>query len=218
MARLLEALRNNFEGFELERQYCLAAPKFGNQDDRVDDIAARLDRFMVEFCGRHLNYYGGTPQIFSVPVTSHRAMGGVTGATPDGRRAGDALSAGISPGAGCARNGFTAILHSVAACKYEQGLARAARMLEIPMPPRAVAGKDGCARMAAFVRTWSRQKHWHLNICMQDALQLLAARNDKEKFYAQMMPFEGYAALPGPLRPEVQAELLRDVLEQDIQA
>ena len=218
MARLLEALRNNFEGFELERQYCLAAPKFGNQDDRVDDIAARLDRFMVEFCGRHLNYYGGTPEIFYVPVTSHRAMGGVTGATPDGRRAGDALSAGISPGAGCARNGFTAILHSVAACKYEQGLARAARMLEIPMPPRAVAGKDGCARMAAFVRTWSRQKHWHLNICMQDALQLLAARNDKEKFYAQMMPFEGYAALPGPLRPEVQAELLRDALEQDIQA
>lgn len=218
MARLLEALRNNFEGFELERQYCLAAPKFGNQDDRVDDIAARLDRFMVEFCGRHLNYYGGTPEIFYVPVTSHRAMGGVTGATPDGRRAGDALSAGISPGAGCARNGFTAILHSVAACKYEQGLARAARMLEIPMPPRAVAGKDGCARMAAFVRTWSRQKHWHLNICMQDALQLLAACNDKEKFYAQMMPFEGYAALPGPLRPEVQAELLRDALEQDIQA
>ena len=86
------------------------------------------------------------------------------------------------------------------------------------MPPRAVAGKDGCARMAAFVRTWSRQKHWHLNNCMQDALQLLAACNDKEKFYAQMMPFEGYAALPGPLRPEVQAELLRDALEQDIQA
>ena len=151
-------------------------------------------------------------------MTSHRAMGGVTGATPDGRRAGDALSAGVSPGAGCARNGYTAILHSVAACKYEQGLARAARMLDIHMPPRAVAGEDGCARMASFVRTWSRQKHWHLNICMQDALQLLAARNDKEKFYAQMMPFEGYAALPGPLRPEAQAELLRDTTEQDAQA
>lgn len=217
MPRLLDALKNNFEGFELERQFCLGAPKFGNQDARADDIAARLDRFMVEFCGRHINYYGGTPEIFYVPVTSHRAMGGVTGATPDGRRAGDALSAGVSPGAGCARNGYTAILHSVAACKYEQGLARAARMLDIHFPPRAVAGEEGCARMAAFVRTWSRQRHWHLTIHMQDALHLLAARNDREKFYAQTMPFEGFAALPAPLRPETQAELL-DGADQEPQA
>lgn len=208
MPRLISALKSNFEGHALERQYCLTAPKFGNGDPHVDDIAKRLEAFMVDFCARHVNYYGGLPEIFFVPVTTHRAMGSVTGATPDGRRAGDALSSGISPGSGNARKGPTAILQSVAFCKAEHGLARAARMLEITLPPLATAGEDGLVNMAAFIRTWSRQKHWQLVIHMDNRLNILAARNDRRKYYAQVMPFAGFTPLPTPWRKQTQDLLL----------
>ena len=208
MSCLVRALKSNFEDHDLERQYCLTAPKFGNDDPKVDDIAKRLEAFMVDLCEKHVNYYGGMPEIFYVPVTTHRAMGAVTGATPDGRRAGDALSAGISPGPGNARKGPTAILQSVAFCKAEQGLARAARMLEITIPPLAVAGEEECAKMVAFVRTWSSQKHWQLIIHMENRLHILAARNDRRKYYAQVMPFAGFTPLPGPWRQQTQDLLL----------
>ena len=146
-------------------------------------------------------------------------MGSVTGATPDGRRAGDALSSGISPGSGNARKGPTAILQSVAFCKAEHGLARAARMLEITLPPLATAGEDGLVNMAAFIRTWSRQKHWQLVIHMDNRLNILAARNDRRKYYAQVMPFAGFTPLPTPWRKQTQDLLLespntRDRLEE----
>ena len=214
MERLVKALKCNFEGYALERQYCLAAPKFGNDDERVDDIARRLEACMVDFCSKHVNFYGGIPEIFFVPVTTHRAMGSVTGATPDGRRAGDALSYGISPGSGNARKGPTAILQSVAFCKAEQGLARAARMLEITLPPLVTAGEDGLVKMAAFIRTWSRQKHWQLVIRIDNRLNILAARNDRRKFYAQVMPFAGFTPLPMPWHKQTQDLLLQS--SQDI--
>ncbi|MFH1574814.1 MAG: pyruvate formate lyase family protein, partial [Acidobacteriota bacterium] len=112
-AELLDALRANFEGWELLRQRCLAAPKFGNDDDDADQLAARIARF---FCAR---------------VAAHRAPDGkpvwpalynflfndttkIVGATPDGRRWQDPVAEHYSPTPGRARSGPTAVIRSAA--------------------------------------------------------------------------------------------------------
>ncbi len=163
---------------------------------------------MVEGCQMHTRYYGGQPQIFYVPVTSHIAMGRETGATPNGRRAGEALSAGVSPSPGAARTGLTAVLQSVAATKHESGTARAARMLDIYIPPRSVAGFEGTRNLADFIRAWCDQKHWHLHVHMLDEATLRSASNDPEKFRYQLPFLPGYAAMPNDLTPEMLRAML----------
>ncbi|MDL2271841.1 glycyl radical protein [Desulfovibrio sp. OttesenSCG-928-I05] len=208
MDRLLQVLSRNFEGFEVERHHCRNAPKYGNCIAAVDAIGRKLEQFMVEECQLHVGYYGGQPQIIYVPVTSHIAMGRVTGALPNGRRAGEALSAGISPSPGAARSGPTAVLHSVAETKYEAGTARAARMLDIPVPPRGVDGPEGTRNLAAFIRVWCAQKHWHLHLHMEDEALLRTASNDPEKFRFHPPHLPGYASLPNDLTPEMIRSIL----------
>ena len=208
MDRLLTALRNNFEGFEAERLACTNATKFGNNRSEVDAIGSRLEAFIISQCERHTSYYDGQPLLFYVPVTSHTAMGRVTGATPNGRRAGETLSGGIAPSPGAAREGLSSILHSVAATKCGASTARAARMLDLHLAPRAVAGHEGTKKMAAFIRVWCAQQHWHLHIHMLDEASVRSVRNDPEKFWHHALRVPGYAALPN----EISADILPAIL------
>lgn len=208
MPALLEALAVNFEGHDLTRALCMAAPKFGNGAGWVDGLARRLEEVMVKICLDHRNYYGGTPQLFYVPVTSHKAMGRVTGATPDGRRAGDALSEGVSPAQGAARQGPLAVLHSVEASKSAQMGGRAARYLVLPLSPAHVQGPQGAGHLAALVRLWSRQKHWHLQLRLHDADTLLHASNAPEKYRHWCVRLPGYSDTLTVMSRELQEKMV----------
>jgi hypothetical protein len=115
LKELLGVLLDDFAGAEPLRQRLLhRMPKYGNDDDRADDLMVRVFEAGFAAIDGRPNTKGGAYRIEMLPTTCHVYFGSVCGATPDGRRAGMPLSEGISPVQGADRNGPTAVLNSAA--------------------------------------------------------------------------------------------------------
>ncbi|MFH1955228.1 MAG: pyruvate formate lyase family protein [Pseudomonadota bacterium] len=207
MDQLLEVLENNFEN-EILRQMCLNAPKYGNGDSSVDAIGRDIEEVVLKMMENHTNAYGGKPELFYVPVTTHVAMGRVTGATPNGRKAGQPLSEGVSPSQGADTKGPTVTLSSIAATKLTTYTQRAARLLNLKLTPQAVAGEKGTRDLMSLIRTWCDQKHWHLQFNIINRDTLLAAKKDPEKYKNLLVRVAGYSAYFVDLSPDLQDEII----------
>ncbi len=182
MERLLEAVAMNFEGFEDVRQRCLHCPKYGTGDALTIALAKEIDRKMVTTCHATRNFYGGIPQIFYVPVTTHVAMGRISGATPNGRRAGEELSSGTSPTHGAASLGPLVFLASEKATKNPDLFSMGARVIDIAFCPRTLQGEQGIGMLCELIKGWCKQKHWYLRFHVQNQKDLALLKNNPEKF------------------------------------
>lgn len=113
--RLLEALKNNFEGYEKERSLLLGVDKFGNDLDNVDIMMKAVHEMvcytMLDISGKYygLDCFG----MVNINNRDNTTYGRNTGATPDGRRAGESLSNANNPTAGMDKNGVTAFINSL---------------------------------------------------------------------------------------------------------
>lgn len=121
--RLMEALAANFEGFEKERQLLLnRAPKFGNDSDEADTMAARVLNTFWDECAKYKSVRGdvftGACSLLMHGITYGQTMG----AMPDGRFAGEALGNTMGPRPGADTNGVTAMLKSVAKLPLYKGI------------------------------------------------------------------------------------------------
>ena len=104
--KLIEALRNNFEGYEELRQYLLSCPKHGNNEDDPDDEAVAIANRVSDMVAGMRNYLGNPFRVdFSTPST-HLTYGYWVGATPNGRTSRDQINYGVDPFAGDAGNGL----------------------------------------------------------------------------------------------------------------
>jgi pyruvate-formate lyase len=113
-ATLLQALREDFRGHEALRRRLVAVPKFGNDDDEADQLAAELHDHVCEHTRAQAERVGLRSYLVVVINNGfHVIFGTSTGATPDGRGAGMALSNGNAPTAGNDRNGLTACFNSI---------------------------------------------------------------------------------------------------------
>ncbi len=208
MDELLKGLETDFEGHEVLRQKCLNAPKYGNNDPYADDIGQGLENFFRAISHRYTNLYQGKLDTRYVPVTAHIPFGRVVGATPNGRRTGEALSDGISPSQGADTQGPTATLLSVARTKestYKEG---AARLFNMKLSPQAVAGDLGTRRLAELIRTWCDLKIWHIQFNIINADTLRAALKDPEKYRNLLVRVAGYSAYFVDLSPELKQEII----------
>jgi len=138
MAEMIEILENDFEGREDTRLMFLnRAPKYGNDDDEVDDIAREVVDIFAGELDRYRNPRGGSFTTSLYSVTSHVAMGYLMSATPDGRKRSAPLSVGISPGHGRDRGGPTLALKSAAKIDYRNVLNGSAFNLKFHPSQRA---------------------------------------------------------------------------------
>jgi formate C-acetyltransferase len=216
MSEVIEALDTNFEGKESIRQMCLNAPKYGNNDPYVDLIGREIEGYMVSYAHKFTNLYGGTVDIDYTPVTAHVPLGKALGATPNGRKAKEPLSEGISPSQGCDVKGPTASLLSVARGMNTRYKNRAARLLNIKLSPQAVAGERGTRNLASFIRTWCDQKHWHIQFNIINNETLREARRNPEKYRNLLVRVAGYSAYFVDLSPDLQDEIIRRTEHQSI--
>ena len=209
MEELLEAVDTNFEGKEAIRQMCLNAPKYGNNDPYADSIGSDIEEFFINITRRYKSAFGGELDIRYVTITAHVPFGAVLGATPDGRKAGEPISEGVSPSQGADTNGPTASLTSIAGTKCTAHKERAARLLNMKLTPSTVAGPEGTKKLMSLVRTACDMKMWHLQFNIINSDTLIAAQKDPEKYRDLLVRVAGYSAYFVDLTQQLQDEIIK---------
>ncbi len=176
-----DVLNNNWFGYEKFRLKALhCKSKFGNGIDAVDSLAEGLARFLANKINLRPNNRGG---FYTASIHSARTfiiLGEKTGATPDGRSAGEEMSKNISPTMGMDVNGVTALIKSVT--RIDSALFPGDFSLDVMMHPATVQGREGLAAMRTLLETYM-DKHGiavHFNIF--DANVLLDAQKHPEKY------------------------------------
>ncbi len=206
MADLLDALRVDFEDWEPLRQLLRnRSPKYGNDDDQADGLMrAAFEAFFQAVDGRP-NQRGGRYHIDMLPTTCHVYFGSVTGATPDGRRAGTPLSEGISPVQGQDRRGPTAVFKSAAKMDHAR---TGGTLLNMKFLPQVLEGEDSLEKWAALVRTYFKLGGHHVQFNVVRAETLRAAQADPESHRDLIVRVAGYSDYFCDLSRTLQDEII----------
>lgn len=206
MGRLIEALDRNWEGSEVIRQTLVnQTPHYGNDDDRADDLATIVQDIFCSAVERHTDLQGARYWVDLLPTTSHIALGEVTGATPDGRRAGEYLSEGVSPVQGHDRNGPTASTRSVAKLDHAR---TNGTLLNIKVNPQTVKTDRDLHKLAALIRTYFAQGGHHMQFNIVDRAILLDAMDHPERHRDLLVRVAGYSDYFTLLSRDIQREIL----------
>ena len=208
MAEVIEALECNFEGREAVRQVLMNSPCYGNSDDYADSIAKAIDRAALEYTKHYAKEIGVHLDLRYVPFTSHVPFGRVVSATPNGRKAWTPLADGSSASHGADVNGPTAVLLSNFNSKNLDYRERAARLLNLKLSPKCVAGEEGTRKLVSFIRTFCDLHLWHVQFNIINKETLLAAQRDPEKYRGLLVRVAGYSAYFVDLSPDLQNDII----------
>jgi formate C-acetyltransferase len=206
MAQLKEALRANWEGYDELRKLCLAAPKYGNDDDYVDSIATDLYGFYAETVPTVRTVYGEKFIPVAISITSQWAGGTITGATPDGRYNGEVLAdGGASPMRGMDMSGPTAIIKS--ASKIDQVRFQSV-LMNMKFHPSALGHTEDLTKLIALIKTYFSLggKHVQFNVVGRETL--LKAQKQPENYRDLVVRVAGFSAYFVQLSKQVQDEII----------
>ena len=198
------------EGFNVDYIAEGDFPRYGNDDDRADEIAVWLLKTFVKKIRKHATYRNATPTSSILTITSNVVYGKYTGNLPDGRRAGTPLSPGANPSYGAEKNGLLASLNSVAKLPYEYALDGISNTQTIS--PNTL-GQNDEERATTLVRVmdgyFSRGAH-HLNVNVFGVDKLRDAMEHPEKpEYANFtIRVSGYAVKFIDLTREQQEDVI----------
>jgi len=207
LADLRRMLAANFEGFEQERMLLLkGAPKYGNDDARVDDIAVRFTRDFAEELLKHRTPQGGYYWGLMAANISNIYAGREVGATPDGRLALQPLSDAASPTFGRDIKGLTSTMRSVAKLPYH--LCPGGNVVNVKVHPSAIRGKNGLAAFAALIRTCFDLGGAELQFNTVDRKILREAMDHPAEHAGLMVRVSGFSAHYTSLDRAVQEDIL----------
>jgi trans-4-hydroxy-L-proline dehydratase len=206
MDELLAALAADFAGHEkLRLQLWNKTPKYGNDDAYADAILrAVFDVFYDAVNGRP-NTKGGAYRVNYLSTTCHVYFGSVTGATPDGRRAWEPLSDGISPTQGADRHGPTAVIQSAAKVDHAR---TGGTLLNQKFSPHLVEGESGLDHLAQLVRSYFKLDGHHIQFNIVMAETLREAQREPEKHRDLIVRVAGYSDYFCDLTPALQGEII----------
>lgn len=206
MDALLEALRENFEGYELLRHRFLNhTPKYGNDDDRADQIMVQVFNMFFDSVDGRPTPTGSSYRINMLPTTCHVYFGSVTGATPDGRLSGEPLSEGISPVQGADRHGPTAVIKS---CSKMDHVKTGGTLLNQKFTPNLLEGKEGIDNLAHLVRAYFALGGHHIQFNVVSADMLRDAQKNPDKYRDLIVRVAGYSDYFCDLTKALQDEII----------
>lgn len=193
MDELIKALDNNFEGEERMRQLLLnKPPKFGNDNAYVDGIYREMVHFIADNVQEWKDARGGTYSFNVHSQTVNVSHGAATGATPDGRLAGEPFCDNASPMMGRDVKGPTATVKSVAAMGQEAFHDGA--LFNLRFDPKGVEGEKGLQSIEGVIKTYFEGGGEHIQINVVDDETLKDAQINPEKHKGLMVRVAGYMA------------------------
>ncbi|HTX93262.1 MAG TPA: trans-4-hydroxy-L-proline dehydratase [Anaerolineales bacterium] len=206
MEKLLTLLEADFAGDERERRLLLTrTPRYGNDEAAADDLLVRVFESYFDAVDGRPNTRGGKYHINLLPTTCHIYFGSVTGATPDGRHAGQPLSEGVSPVQGADRHGPTAVLNSVAKMDHVR---TGGTLLNQKFSPQALEGEAGLDKLVQLIRGYFRLDGHHIQFNVVDAATLRAAQEKPEQHRDLIVRVAGYSDYFCDLSRALQDEII----------
>jgi formate C-acetyltransferase len=189
--------------FETEGEF----PCFGNNDDRVDDIARMLVSMMMTKVRKYPSYRNAVHTQSVLTITSNVVYGKATGNTPDGRRKGAAFAPGANPSNGRDTHGALAALMSVAKIPYED--AEDGISLTLSVVPSALGSEaDRIARGTGMLDAYFSSGGFHVNINVLNREMLQDAMKHPEKYPQLTVRVSGYAVNFVKLSKEQQLDVI----------
>ena len=205
----VKTIRNE-DGIVVDYETTGDFPRYGNDDDRADEIAVWLLKTFLTKIKKHHTYRNSEPTTSILTITSNVVYGKATGAMPDGRKAGEPLSPGANPAYGAEQNGLLASLNSVAKLPYEWALDGISNTQTIN--PDAI-GHDEQERINNLVQVmdgYFDQGAHHLNVNVFGKEKLIDAMEhpEKEEYANFTIRVSGYAVKFIDLTREQQMDVI----------
>ena len=193
LAQLLQILKNDWDGEEALRQYVLNHyAYYGNDNDEVDEIAARLLSDFADIC---MSFNGKCGYRFPAGVSTFgRQLEWAPKrlASPHGRKSGEVLAANASPTPNTDKDGATAIIHSY--CKADLSKLASGAALDIKLLPSSVEGEDGVQALVALMRGFVALGGFFMQPDVVDASLLREAQEHPENYHTLSVRVSGWNA------------------------
>jgi formate C-acetyltransferase len=183
-------------------------PKFGNDDDRVDLLAADLVRSFTRNLQKYPTYRNAMHTLSVLTITSNVVYGQHTGTTPDGRKQGEALAPGANPLHGREEHGAIAASNSVAKIPYEYALDGISYTFSVTPSALGTTASEQNLNLTALLDGYFTQEGQHININVVTLDTLKEAMDHPEKYPDLTIRVSGYAVHFIKLSREQQEEII----------
>jgi len=206
-AELSDALRNNFEGREDLRQTVLhEAPKYGNDNPEVDELARRVADHFITMMDRMESSLGGRYFVHLFSFLQNIGFGKTVGATPDGRLAQEPLAYSLSAHQGRDVKGVTAMLNSLSRLPHHRAAGASAAIVEID--PALIEGSPGVERLMQLTRAAVAMGVGQLQWNVTTVERLRKAQQDPEKYGNIAVRVAGYSQMFRLIDRELQDHII----------
>lgn len=203
-----EMLTADFENFEDTRQeFIKTVPKYGNDLDYVDDIAKLVGTDYSILMKEHDSNRNGFFSAALQSASTHVALAGTIGATPDGRKKETLLSdGGVSAAQGRDRKGVTALINSVST--IDQSKATSGTLLNVKFSPQTVDGDRGTKNLAALIKTYFEKGGQHIQFNIVNTKTLRAAQANPEEYSDLVVRVAGFSVYFVEIDKMLQSDII----------